>query len=222
MQVKSPILVLVAGAALAAGLLVANTVATRDTGGQAAAPVAAATTPAPETSEPSPSPTPSTSAPAKAGNAVYAGRVKGGGALSVVVKGGDVVAYFCDGRVEEWLWGPNGTADVSLTNTDDGALVAAVEGKRLVGSVTVDGERRTFSLAKAKKPSGVYRATATVRGAQVVGGWVVLPDGTQVGLLTRDGVPGPAPAVDPATGAVTVDDTPLTATEPDAADFPAA
>jgi hypothetical protein len=221
MQVKSPILVLVAGAALAAGLLVANTVATRDAGGQDVAPVAAATTPAPAAEPTSPSPSPSASSPRAKGTVVYSGRVQGGGALSVVVKGDDVVAYFCDGRVEEWLWGAAGTADVSLANTDDGALVAEVEGKRLVGSVTVDGDRRTFALPVAKKPSGLYRATAEVRGAKVVGGWVVLPDGTQVGLLTRDGVPGPAPAVDPATGEVTVDDTVLTATEPDADDFPA-
>jgi hypothetical protein len=34
-----------------------------------------------------------------------------------------------------------------------------------------------------KKPSGLYRATADVRGATIKVGWIVLPDGTQVGSL---------------------------------------
>ena len=61
------------------------------------------------------------------------------------------------------------------------------------------------------KPSGLYRATATVRNAKVVGGWIVLPDGSQVGVVTVDDVPQPAPAIDPGTGAVTVDGAALTA-----------
>jgi serine/threonine-protein kinase len=50
-----------------------------------------------------------------------------------------------------------------------------------------------------------------VRGAKLDGGWIVLPGGKQVGILTRDGTPGAAPPIDPTTGAVTVDEQHLTA-----------
>jgi hypothetical protein len=54
-------------------------------------------------------------------------------------------------------------------------------------------------------PSGLYRATSTVRGARLVGGWIVLPSGDQVGLLNLGRTPRPAPVLDPAAEAVTVD-----------------
>ncbi|MER6083641.1 hypothetical protein [Streptomyces sp. NPDC001833] len=55
------------------------------------------------------------------------------------------------------------------------------------------------------------RATATVRGAKVDGGWIVLADGRQAGLADREGTPSSAPRIAPETGAVTVDGQPLTA-----------
>ena len=68
-----------------------------------------------------------------------------------------------------------------------------------------------FTADKAVEPSGVYRAAAQVRGAELKGGWIVLQDGSQVGIVSRDGKPAAAPPIDPATGAVTVDGTQLTA-----------
>jgi serine/threonine-protein kinase len=50
-----------------------------------------------------------------------------------------------------------------------------------------------------------------VRGAKLDGGWIVLPGGRQVGLLTRDGKASAAPRIDPETGAVTIDGKRLTA-----------
>ena len=50
-----------------------------------------------------------------------------------------------------------------------------------------------------------------MRGAEVDGGWIVLPDGRQVGILKREGKPSAAPRIDPGTGAVTVDGRQLTA-----------
>jgi serine/threonine-protein kinase len=39
----------------------------------------------------------------------------------------------------------------------------------------------------------------------VVGSWIVLPDGSQVGVLRNAGVPGPAPALDVTGRTTTVD-----------------
>ncbi|MEV0180748.1 hypothetical protein AB0I54_15840 [Streptomyces sp. NPDC050625] len=55
------------------------------------------------------------------------------------------------------------------------------------------------------------KAIAYLRGAKIDGGWIVLSDGRQVGILSRDGKAGAAPRIDPATGAVTVDGERLTA-----------
>jgi serine/threonine-protein kinase len=51
-----------------------------------------------------------------------------------------------------------------------------------------------------------------VRNAEVVGSWIVLPDGRQVGVITQNGVPGPAPALDVTGRATTVDGTQVSAT----------
>jgi serine/threonine-protein kinase len=218
MKLKSPIVLLVAGAALAAGLLGAN-LGSSDAGDA----VTAASSPPAQ----SPSgPPPSASAPASAAPvappaiavATYAGTVNGGGSLAVVVKGSRAVAYLCDGRNESWLSGTADGSDVTARNTTNDTLSATRGAGRLTGSLTVNGRSWTFALPTVKKPSGLYRATAQIRGAEVVGGWVVLPDGRQVGVLRRGGTTtGPAPAIDPVTGAVTVDGTRITASAPDPA-----
>jgi len=66
--------------------------------------------------------------------------------------------------------------------------------------------RHVAAIAVASgRPPGLYRATATVRGAKIDGGWIVLPGGKQVGVVERDGTPSAAPEIDPETGAVTID-----------------
>jgi serine/threonine-protein kinase len=107
---------------------------------------------------------------------------------------------------------------VALKNRSGDRLTGTRDGGLITGSLTVQGHSWTFSLPSVAKPSGLYRATAKVRGATVVAGWVVLPDGTQVGAWSRDGRDvAPAPAVDLATGQVIVDGAALTATPPDPA-----
>ncbi len=60
-------------------------------------------------------------------------------------------------------------------------------------------------------PSGLYRASAQVRQAKVVGGWIVLPNGSQVGVVDVAGEPTTAPPLDTATLTTTVNDTTVTA-----------
>jgi hypothetical protein len=74
------------------------------------------------------------------------------------------------------------------------------------------GARRYgFTADKSLKPNALYRATDTVADTKIDGGWIVLQDDSQVGILRRDGKAGPAPRIDPATGTVTVDGKQLTA-----------
>ncbi|WP_329278851.1 hypothetical protein [Streptomyces sp. NBC_01451] len=174
---------------------------------------------APTGSKASPSPsrpaTPSASpTKAPAPNADYAGRTDDdSSAVSVSLRDGRAIAYFCDGRDKEsWLKG-DVEADGSMKLTGDGGSVlnGTLKGRSIRGTVDIEGGHYAFTADKAVKPSGLYRATATVRNAKVDGGWIVLSTGEQVGILKRDGKPSPAPRIDPETGAVTIDGQRLTA-----------
>ncbi|WP_367324208.1 hypothetical protein [Streptomyces sp. HUAS ZL42] len=212
MKRPGPLLTLLAGLVLGLVMLSLNaTTGTKNTSSaqqkESPSPVPTKTVvPASPTSTPTLTPVP---------DADYAGRTDDdSSAIAVSVKDGKAIAYFCDGRTKEsWLKGDvanDGT--MRLTGKNGAELNGTLkEGKRIRGTVDVGGGHYAFTADKAKKPSGLYRATATVRGAKIDGGWIVLRDGSQVGILTRDGDPSAAPEIDPETGAVTVDGQQLTA-----------
>ena len=219
MKRPGPLLTLLAGLLLAVFMFSLNsttgtkstyTGTTQETGKRSPSPTASATPP--RTPAPSVSPSPSTSS---VPDASYAGRTDDdSSAVALTLRDGRAIAYFCDGRVKEsWLKGDvkdDGT--MKLTGKDGSVLNGTLEdGRRVRGTVDVGGGHYAFTADRAEKPSGLYRATATVRGAKVDGGWIVLPDGRQVGVVTRGGRPSAAPEIDPGTGAVTVDGRRLTA-----------
>lgn len=156
---------------------------------------------------PSPTPTP-------APDSDYAGRTADDtAAVSVSVRDGKAIGYFCDGRSQEsWLKGDvEDDGSMRLTGTNGARLDGVLRAGKIDGTVGIRDRTWKFTAAKAVRPSGLYRATAEVRGAKIDGGWIVLPDGRQVGILNRDGKPVAAPRIDPASGAVVVDGTRLTA-----------
>jgi hypothetical protein len=161
--------------------------------------------PASATTEPPPPP-----APAFPAEVVYAGRAAGSKlAIAVAVKGDEATAYLCDGaKVEAWLRGTAVDGTVNLKNKDGGAtLTGELVDVTLNGAVKLAGASQRFSLAVAPAPAGLYRGedgTTTL-------GWIVLPDGTQVGIARSASGAAPAPALDPAKGAVTVGGTRVTA-----------
>jgi hypothetical protein len=212
MKRPGPLLTLLAGLLLAAFVLSLNaTTGTKNTSTgtrKESPPPTASPTPVETTPPPSPSKSP-------VPDASYAGRTDDdSSAVALTLRDGRAIAYFCDGRAKEsWLKGDvkdDGT--MKLTGEDGSVLNGTLkEGKRVRGTVDVGGGHHAFTADRAKKPSGPYRATATVRGAKVDGGWIVLPGGRQVGIVTRDGQPSAAPEIAPGTGAVTVDGQQLTA-----------
>ncbi|MER5902403.1 hypothetical protein ABT150_20275 [Streptomyces mirabilis] len=217
MKRPGPLLTLLAGLLLAVFMLTLNaTTGTKNASSspQEASPSATPqTSPPPTSTPPSPSPPPpSKSAPP---NADYAGRTDdNSSAVAVSLRGGKAIAYFCDGRSKEsWLKGDvNDDGTMKLTGKNGAELNGTLKnGRSIRGTVDLGGQRYAFTAGKAVKPSGLYRATATVRGAKIDGGWIVLPGGKQVGILDRDGKPTAAPTIDPETGTVTVDGQTLTA-----------
>lgn len=194
----------------------ANDAARRDA---AAAPAAAS----PAAAAPPSSAAPATTAPTSAApappaaadriRATYAGRVSGGGAtVAIAVRDGTAIAYVCDGRrTEAWLRGTATGGTLTLTGANGARLTGTFTAAGAEGSIVTAGRRWTFDVPVAKRPSGLYRAAADVRNAKVVGGWIVLPDGTQVGVVSVDDRPAPAPLLDTSSGRATVDGTALTA-----------
>ncbi|HKT04891.1 MAG TPA: hypothetical protein VJT31_35705, partial [Rugosimonospora sp.] len=158
------------------------------------------------------------SAPAVASRATYAGYTTGGAAtVAIAVRDGVAIAYLCDGsRVEAWLRGSATGGKLSLSGTHNSRLTGTYAHGLATGQVDVAGRHWTFRARAVYPPSGLYRATATVRGARVENGWIVI-DGRQVGVSTVDGVPQAAPPLDTATRTATVDGASVTAEPVDGA-----
>lgn len=214
MRIKGPFLTLTAGVLLAGGVFGLSTAAARVTttpagaqGGVSAgtAQTATATPAASETSAP-----PSAAAPV-----TYAGSVGGGSSLAIATKNGSAIAYLCNGkRLEAWLHGTAAGGKLSLTGKQaslTGTYDTATKTATAAGSVSAGGTTWKFTIRAVTAPSGLYRATATVRNAQLVGGWIVLGDGRQVGIVSIDGVPAGAPALDLTARTASVEGTPVSA-----------
>lgn len=222
---KSPLVTLAVGAVLAAVLLILD-MATTDTptGGYGAAPVkttsgasaAAPTAAPPATATPTATLGAPTTPPAT-GLVTYAGDVGGAGAsLAIAVHNGTAVAYVCDGKkAEAWLQGTAAGGVLTMAGAHGATLTGTYANGRATGKVGATGKTWTFDLPAVKPPSGLYRASATVRGAKVVGGWIVLPDGRQVGLLDVGEAQQVPPTLDPNSPTVTVDGTAVPVTPVD-------
>lgn len=206
-----PIITLAAGAVLAAGLGVASIVAAPAAEQTAATADEATRTPeiGEETAaaEPSPSETPTFEDPAPVvpEKADYAGRVQGnGGLIAISIRDGKAVGYFCDGRTEVWFKGNAAGERLTLKSAGKAPVKDTVKATLGVGEtdgrVSVGGKKWTFVAGTVKKPSGLYRASAVVRGAKIRAGWIVVrnPQGgyTQVGAASQDGEPVDVPRLD--------------------------
>ncbi|MGI5199221.1 hypothetical protein ACQEVY_37250 [Streptomyces sp. CA-288835] len=214
MKRSGPLFTLLGGLLLALVMLSLNaTTGTSPTASGGGEPPATKVSPSPEP-EPTKTTAPPSPSPSAPGNADYAGRTDDdSSAVAVSLRDGKAIAYFCDGRDQEsWLKGdvkPDGS--MRLTSKQGGVLNGELKGGRISGTVDMGQQEYGFTADKALKPSGLYRATESVRGAEIDGGWIVLPDGQQVGIVKRDGTPSAAPRIDPETGAVTIDGQQLTA-----------
>lgn len=129
-----------------------------------------------------PSPTTVTNSPVKA---TYAGRVGGGGgSVAVSIHGNQAIAYVCNGStVEAWFKGTAVNGVLIMTGKNNSHFSAIYDFGKVTGDVLAHGTDYSFSVPVVSKPSGLYRATAVVRGATVKAGWIVLSDGTQVGSV---------------------------------------
>jgi hypothetical protein len=133
---------------------------------------------------------------------VYAGHTEDkSGAIAVAVLGDQAAAYFCDGRsIESWLRGAVQGRVISLRSKDGATTAQArLDGDHLKGTLKIMNERHKFEINEAKKPAGLYRA----RGSKTTIGWIVLKDGSQVGVQTAGTNSTAAPQLNPESPQVT-------------------
>ena len=246
MKIKTPIITLLVGVALAIVLLISSmsavsskkaALAAASASAAATAPAAAASTAAASGSQSAPaSASASASAAASASasgsfvippHANYDGEVQGNqGAVALVVHDTFAVAYFCNGStVEAWFSGTPDNGKLNMTGKGAASAGATLTANYALGhargTVVIKGVSYVFSIIAVHKPSGLFQSIANVRGATIKAGWIVLADGTEVGSLNPDvnaagSVSQAAPKLDLST--LTADDngTTITATSIDA------
>jgi hypothetical protein len=195
MKRNTPLITLLTGAALGVILLIASmfTTPAKAPAGYSAAATSASASAAAIPSSPSSPSSPSAASPSPTAPAVvtapvradYAGHVRGGGAsVAISIHGGQAIAYVCNGSViEAWFKGTAVGGVLIMTGKNHAHLSAIYDFKKVTGDVLAHGTDYRFAVAEVHKPSGLYQATAVVRGATIKAGWIVLPDGTQVGSL---------------------------------------
>jgi hypothetical protein len=134
---------------------------------------------------------------------VYAGRTDDSpAAIAVAVLGNQAAAYVCDGRnVESWFRGTVEGGRLSLKSKSGEALQAELDGDHLKGTVQIKNDTQKFEINEASRPAGLYRA----RGSKTTIGWIVLEDGSQVGVQTTGADSSAAPQLDPDNPQVMVD-----------------
>src|SRR6185437_11778516 len=202
MRIPTPVITLIVGVALAASLFFSSmTAVSAKKAALAQAAATATASPAATTSVASPTATGSAAATASASpsssstlgfvippHANYVGKVQGNaGSVAIVVHDNFAIAYYCNGSTQEaWLKGTPHNGKLSMTGKKNATLTTDYALGHARGTVTVDGIAHVFSIIAVHKPSGLYQSIATVRGATVKAGWIVLADGSQVGSLEPD------------------------------------
>jgi hypothetical protein len=100
-----------------------------------------------------------------------------------------VRAYLCDGdAVIQWFVGDlesDGSAELlpeTLVAEDapEMRIELTVDGD-VSGVVSIGDDQQPVTLTEATAEAGLYTAEATFNGSEFVAGWIVLPDGRQVG-----------------------------------------
>ena len=209
MKIKTPIITLLVGVALAVVLLISSMSAVSSKkAALAAASASAAASAAPAATSSSAasgaaasgsqsaSAAPSASAGASGfvipPHANYDGEVQGNkGAVALVVHDTFAIAYFCNGStVEAWFSGTPDNGKLNMTGKGAASAGATLTANYALGhargTVVIKGVSYVFSIIAVHKPSGLFQSIANVRGATIKAGWIVLADGTEVGSLDPD------------------------------------
>jgi prepilin-type processing-associated H-X9-DG protein len=190
MKRRSPIITLLAGAALAIGVWIASMVAASPapagSGYGASGGLATTGSTASQTATPSRTAGPSpTASGVLLGRGNFAGMdADGGAAVAIAIHNNSAIAYFCDGHmVDAWMSGVAKGGKLELTGKRGARAEVSLASGQATGWVMVNGTRHMFSLGTVHAPSGLFRSVAVVHGTMIKAGWIVLGNGKKIGSL---------------------------------------
>ena len=160
MRLSTPLITLLAGAALGVGLLIASTMATPP----AKSPYAAAATGGGTATNAGATTGPSPSGPASPhvpGRADFTGPVTGGGAtVAVSVRGGKAIGFVCTtSGTATWLSGAAGAGLFQLSGPGRAQLTGSYLDHRATGRAQAHGVQYTFAIPRVHQ-AGLHAAIA--------------------------------------------------------------
>ena len=123
--------------------------------------------------------------------ATFVGRVQGSNAYIAVLKDGRRIGgYLCDnGSISRWIEYHglrNGVAPLRAGTTGERLGSVRVAGRSATGTVVIDGQKRRFRAALTREADGgLHFAIGKQPGRLLVAGWILLPDGSQRGAVSR-------------------------------------
>ena len=149
----------------------------------------------------------------------FVGRVVGSDAFIAISKDGRKIGgYLCDGAtVSRWLeytWLDNkGNAPLIAGTTGEELGFVQINGGTATGVIRIGGHDLPFAAERvhADGDAGLYFAIAKQENRLLVGGWILQPDGTQRGAVSRLSTqtltplaPVAAPTLDPRSAQVDI------------------
>ncbi|MEX2194144.1 MAG: hypothetical protein WD844_02570 [Thermoleophilaceae bacterium] len=121
----------------------------------------------------------------------FVGRVPGSNAYIAIVKDGRKVGgYVCDNAGgSQWLeytWLRDGRAPLRA-GTGERVGSVRIAGRRATGTIRVRGRKRRFRATQIRRgrDAGLHFAIGKQTNRLLVGGWILHPDGTQRGAVSR-------------------------------------
>jgi len=119
----------------------------------------------------------------------FVGRVQGSDAYIAVLKDGRKIGgYVCNnGSVSRWIeysWLRDGIAPLRAGTTGERLGRVRIGNRRATGTIEVGGRKRRFRARRVReRDAGLHFAIGKQTNRLLVGGWILLPDGTQRGAV---------------------------------------
>ena len=121
----------------------------------------------------------------------FVGRVEGSDAYIAVSRDGRKIGgYVCDnGSISRWIeyaWLEKGRAPLIAGTTGELLGSVQIDGNKATGTIEIGGQSLPFAAKRVRGgDAGLYFAIGKQEDRLLVGGWILDPDGTQRGAVSR-------------------------------------
>jgi hypothetical protein len=128
---------------------------------------------------------------ADASTSTFVGRVPGSNAYIAILKDGrQIGGYVCDnGSGSRWLEHSrlrDGRAPLRAGTTGERVGSVRIAGRQATGTIEVRGRQRRFRATRVRgRDAGLHFAIGKQTNRLLLGGWILHPDGTQRGAVSR-------------------------------------